>query len=67
MAIAQAVTCDVCGKLKGEVNCWWLQTRAKAFFEVMPWNDETYATSDHLCGQECVVKALNKFMQDQAA
>lgn len=75
MAVIQAVCCDVCGKQKQEVNHWFkahatLRSR-ESFpgFSVYPAAEDLAAGFIYLdlCGQECVVKALNKWMQEQAA
>lgn len=58
--------CDVCQKLKGEVNHWWIisqgQNERGGTFIVEPW---AYATPEaieqadyHVCGQEHLMKIL---------
>lgn len=67
MAIAQAVTCDACGKQKGEVNHWFYLLPASNF-HLSVWDAGADALgAQHLCGAECVIKAVNKWMQEQAA
>ena len=61
MAITQAITCDQCGKVKGDVNHWWLYSFSGAF-TAEPWGDKAEIFK-HACGQECLTKALNEFMQ----
>lgn len=69
MAITQAITCDVCGKVKGEVNHWYTaEIYGKSSIYVRTWSEKSVEGADqHLCGQECVIQAVNKWMQDQAA
>ena len=66
MAIVEQVTCDVCGKLKGDVNHWWL-AHVKDFIRVEPWA-ETLSIGEfkHLCGQECVIQAVNRWMGENS-
>jgi hypothetical protein len=64
MAITQSVTCDVCGKQKGEVNHWYLSSVDGGTLHLDKWDDDSAAAAgNHLCGQDCVVKAVNKWMQ----
>jgi hypothetical protein len=57
--IKQTITCDMCGREKGEVNHWYLMGSLTTFV-VTAWasNFEGY---QHICGQECAHKALDKF------
>jgi hypothetical protein len=75
MSLQMQVCCDVCGRLKREVNHWWVMlpsrltgSRADARWmrtAVMPWNDEDAADpqAQHICGQACMLKAMERFMQ----
>jgi hypothetical protein len=71
MAIATQVTCDVCGKQKGDVNCWWVGTITEVgthkSLKIYPWPTGSKEvangkTVNHLCGQECVIKAVSEWM-----
>ncbi len=62
-----AFKCDECGRQKQDANHWWWMTRAPgprivvAPFEC-PVRDEN-APLKHLCGEECVLKAVSKEMK----
>lgn len=65
---ANSIICDVCGKHKGSVNHWWLAWTDGGTFEVESFRQTDADTiPQHLCGQDCVIKAVNKWMQEQAA
>lgn len=68
--IAQQITCTVCGKKKGDVNHWWLFSVMHVLadeeylgFEAKPWIEKDIEWMQHACGQECLTKAMNKWMQ----
>jgi hypothetical protein len=75
MSLQMQVCCDVCERQKREVNHWWVllpsrlsgtRTDAKWLrMAVMPWNDEDAADpqAQHICGQACMLKAMERFMQ----
>jgi len=63
--IAQTITCDVCGKQKGQVNHWWMYLGGE-MFSVWAWNDDAGEVS-HACGQECLHKALDKWIQEKVS
>jgi hypothetical protein len=75
MSLLMQVCCDVCGQQKREVNHWWVlqpsrltgpRTATKWYrLSVMPWNDEDAASMEaqHICGQACMLKAMERFMQ----
>ena len=68
MAITETVTCDVCGKQKGQVNHWWMYAfGGYQRMEIKPWNDSSADAWKHACGQGCVMKAVNEFMQGQGS
>ena len=61
--------CDVCGKVKGKVNHWWvvcLGAGDPLRMVILPWTDASAVHDDfiHLCGQECVHKKLDEFMSE---
>jgi len=61
MAITEQITCDVCGKSKGSVNHWWMLGENPKELVIRP-----YVPSlgwKHLCGQQCVIKAVSEWMQ----
>jgi len=74
--------CDVCGKVKGDVNHWWivaLATDREVGFGLVlvAWSEEALddrslnhledARKLHLCGSECVQKKVNEFMSKQVS
>lgn len=66
MARRDAFTCDVCGKAKQDVNHWWMlfegESQTGTYCAVYTW-DGDIESFKHLCGQECVIKAVNEWMQ----
>lgn len=56
--------CDECGKLKGEVNHWWMSSIGTMSFYLQRWVDDHATNYTHFCSQECATKALAKFMQE---
>lgn len=61
-------SCDVCGRVKGEANHWFLGYHhpAASIIHLSKWNDGIERDGDdghiaHLCGLECV----NKWVQQQ--
>ena len=72
MAVSSTYKCDGCGKLKGEVNHWFVVT------ELAPQNGDTISSETlaihrwprykdaagvkHLCGAECVMKQVQRFL-----
>ena len=69
MAIVEQVTCDVCGKLKNTVNHWWILSSNSGAITIWPWGKGLGANDSnktHLCGQECVIQAVNRWMGEQS-
>lgn len=72
MAVSSTYKCDICGKLKAEVNHWYVGS------EISPANEgdvsadslgihrwpkyRDAAGAKHLCGAECVIKYVNEFL-----
>lgn len=56
-------TCDICGKLKGEVNHWYTLNVGGGSFELIPGVGlgKTY----DICGQACATSALSKWMANE--
>lgn len=65
MAITQQITCDVCGKVKGQVNHWWIADIVMNF-QLFTWSDDGAKQNNHihLCGQECAVKKMSEWMRN---
>jgi hypothetical protein len=66
-----AFKCDECGAIKQEVNHWWKLQRVEDGIVLRP-----FATQDcpggqdvseplHLCGTQCVLKAISKAMEER--
>jgi hypothetical protein len=66
----QSYACDECGTQKRQTNHWWLlwvgvcRSGPPDAFYLIPWDEKKAATDDHehLCGQECVGRALAKWL-----
>lgn len=62
----EQINCDICGKKKGDVNHWWLMSKTLTEFRIHRWNEKTVKRlvrfGKHLCGQECVIKAVNEYL-----
>lgn len=57
--------CGECGKIRGESNHWWWAGRydATVEFAVRPMDSAPHPdNSECYCGQECVSKALARYM-----
>ena len=59
--------CDNCGKNRdSDSNHWFVMSQYdQRGFWVMPWDDYLSATKDgvvHLCGQECLVAMLTRYL-----
>ncbi len=76
MAWVERFTCDVCGKLMGESENWWLAaqecapsrdgTLTQPVLKLMPWDDLIghSAESKHLCGAGCAHTFLDRWMAE---
>ncbi len=59
------ITCDVCGKVKGESNHWFkVEIRSQCIF-VTPASWARNTKEQDACGQECVHKLLDRWMESQ--
>lgn len=79
MAWVERFTCDVCGKLMGESESWWLavnecaspvgQDSTQPVLKLMPWDHLLghSADSKHLCGAGCVHTFLDRWMAEARA
>jgi len=68
MAKRTVYTCNVCGKDKLKTNHWWIAYVSSApGFMLSPWSDSLAENEEvkTLCGQECLIKAVNEWMQKQ--
>lgn len=63
MAIRNAYSCDICGKDKQQVNHWWMMSFDGESLHLDPWHEEdAEEAAKHLCGQECVIKAVSEYL-----
>lgn len=68
MAKVDSYQCDQCGRLKGEVNHWWIVTITQGstypgVFLVTPMGSRQAGEGAlALCGFECVTRRLSDFM-----
>jgi hypothetical protein len=67
MAINKTITCDRCGKVKREVNHWWIAKINAMDFTLLPWGSGAIESpvAKHLCGQECVSKMASQWMEEK--
>ena len=67
MAITTVITCDECGKQKGEVNHWFSGYKeGNCYFGITKRIvDDDESTRTHLCGRECLMKAINKWLEEK--
>ena len=75
MSLEMQVCCDVCSRVKRDINHWWILQPSRYSgsgdqakwlrVAAMPWNDEDASgpMAQHLCGQACMLKAMERFMQ----
>lgn len=58
--------CDGCGKQKQSVNHWYLLS-VDGGLHLDKWVEDSASAADkHLCGAECVTKAVSEWMQGAA-
>lgn len=63
MGVKTIITCDVCGKQKGDVNHWWLVWASRQGMWIEPFRlIEADSQPKHICGQECAIRSLNDYM-----
>ena len=66
MALAEKITCDQCGIVKGPANHWILWHKVGepgTFIYFSPWDDD-YTFKGHLCGESCAGKMLSKSIEE---
>jgi hypothetical protein len=76
MAWVERFTCDVCGKLMGESESWWVAANecasgngrgaSQPVLKLMPWDNlhGHSAGSKHLCGAGCAHTFLDRWMAE---
>lgn len=74
MKLPAPYQCDVCGKIKGESNHWWLVIKnlfttfegvKVANLLILQWEQKLVDSNSyyHLCSQSCVHKKVDEFME----
>lgn len=63
--IRQAISCDICGAEKRQTNHWFIAWEHDGELRVSGWNarGRLRANSKHLCGQACLHKLADDFME----
>ena len=62
---SEMFTCDVCQKVRGEANHWFLaRISAKWSLIVSPWAEPLMREEGamHLCGEACVLRRVSEFL-----
>ena len=67
MAFAEQVTCDICRKPKQQTNHWFMyQEDPLMGILFAAWDEQSFKAFKHLCGQECLTQAVNRWMGEQS-
>lgn len=73
----ETFNCDICGKQKGSVDHWWLawsepysphpDAPQRHLFKIYPWENMLAhdATAKHLCGQACLQKLVDRWLNTE--
>ena len=63
--IRQAISCDICGAEKKQTNHWFVAWENEGELRVSGWSSRNRgrAGSKHLCGQACLHKLADDFME----
>ena len=63
--IRQAISCDICGAEKKQTNHWFVAYEQAGELRVGGWNSRNRLRtgSKHLCGQACLHKLADEFME----
>ena len=79
MTWTETFNCDICGKQKGSVDHWWLawtepqsphdNAPRREMLKIYPWENMLAhdATAKHLCGQACLQKLVDRWMNAEMA
>ena len=62
--IRQAISCDVCGREKGQTNHWFVACEQAGELRISDWasRNRSKPGAKHLCGQTCLHKLADDFM-----
>ena len=66
MALTQQITCDVCTKVKGEANHWFLFSSRDREITFEPWDGGTIEYKSHVCSEACCVTVLSRTLSSWA-
>jgi len=73
----ETFNCDICGKQKGSVDHWWLawsepysphpDAPQRHLFKIYPWENLLAhdASAKHLCGQACLQKLVDRWLNTE--
>lgn len=73
----ETFNCDICGKPKGSVDHWWLawneacqphrEAKERHMLKIYPWDNMMAhdANAKHLCGQACLQKFVDRWMNSE--
>jgi len=73
MSVQKVYTCSVCGVERKTANHWFVAIMQKAGYDLRTWDwaQQEGKLEDektlHLCGQVCVNRLFDKFMNEDAA
>jgi hypothetical protein len=73
MGVTSVFSCEVCGRVKGISNHWWLGLTAQLgdgnqMASISRWNESlARMRSTHLCGQKCAMVWIARMMDAIAA
>lgn len=70
MARTEQISCDFCGKMKGESNHWFtLYVKGTGQFftnELLPREMQQWYTLKDLCGESCMLKEIAKCLKQSS-
>lgn len=68
MARTTTITCDVCGKTKGEANHWWIYFFHQKYgrFQCFPgdygFDPEDEEENGDICSEQCAIRKLSEVL-----
>ena len=77
MTWTETFNCDICGKQKSNINHWWLiwtepysphpAAPTRNLLKIYPWENMAAhdATVKHLCGQACLQKFVDRWLNTE--
>ena len=64
MALTQQITCDVCPKVKGEANHWFMFNARARDITFEPWQTPEFEYKSHACSEACCVTILSRTLSE---